>query len=160
MIECLIPVLKFEEGFRSAVYLDSEGYPSIGYGYLLSKEKMTIEQARRYYPFVWTAEAAESMMLIRVKQIQERIKAYPAIIDAYENCNGARRGVLISMAYQMGCRNLSKFKKTLSHLDKRNYFAASVECLDSKWARQVPNRAHRHAKVIRCGDLSVYEGLL
>lgn len=160
MIGWLICILKFEEGFSPVVYIDSEGYPSIGYGYLLSKERMTIKQARKYYPFVWTEDAAEAMMLIRIRQIQERIVAYPAITAAYSNCSEPRKVVLLSMAYQMGCRKLNHFKKTLSHLANGENKAASLEGLDSKWAKQTPLRAYRHTEVLHDGDFHVYKGLL
>jgi lysozyme len=50
-------------------------------------------------------------------------------------------GVITDMVYQMGETGVSKFKKTLEHLDKGEYEKASKEMLNSKWATQTNERA-------------------
>jgi len=50
-------------------------------------------------------------------------------------------GILIEMVYQLGVYGVSKFKKMLIALDSKDYQTASIEMLDSKWAKQTPNRA-------------------
>ena len=49
--------------------------------------------------------------------------------------------VVINMCYQLGLRGFSKFKKTIYYLETEQYEEASIECLDSLWAKQTPNRA-------------------
>jgi lysozyme len=49
--------------------------------------------------------------------------------------------VVMEMCYQLGVTGVSKFKKTLTHLQNKRWEEASVEMLDSLWARQTPNRA-------------------
>ena len=51
--------------------------------------------------------------------------------------------VIVEMCYQMGINGFSKFKKTIDHLMRKDYKAASVEMLDSRWAKQTPNRAKK-----------------
>ena len=36
-VQAIVDILKEEEGYRSRVYLDSLGYPTIGYGTLVQK---------------------------------------------------------------------------------------------------------------------------
>ena len=44
---------------------------------------------------------------------------------------------------------MSKFHKMVAALDKKDYATASKEMLDSKWARQVPNRARELSEVMQ-----------
>ena len=52
------------------------------------------------------------------------------------------------MCYQLGVTGVSKFKKTLAYLENFEYRMASKEMLDSRWARQTPNRAKRLSDII------------
>ena len=49
--------------------------------------------------------------------------------------------VVIEMCYQLGINGFSKFKKTIYLFETNQYEEASVEMLDSLWAKQTPNRA-------------------
>ena len=59
---------------------------------------------------------------------------------------------LLNMAYNMGVPNLMGFKKMFTALDAQDYAEAGLEALDSKWARQVPNRAMEIANEIMKGE--------
>src|SRR5690606_23159791 len=63
----------------------------------------------------------------------------------------ARRGVLLNMAFNLGVSGLLGFRKTLALVERGEYAAASVEMLDSKWARQVKGRADRLAEQMKTG---------
>jgi len=89
-----------------------------------------------------------------------KMNANPAILSALKACNGPRRDILISMAYQMGVNGLAGFKNTLAMIADGNFSGASNGMLSSLWAKQTPNRAKRHAEVMRTGDMKAYEGLL
>ena len=45
------------------------------------------------------------------------------------------------MCYQLGVTGFSKFKKTIAYLQNKEWRNASIEMLDSRWAKQTPNRA-------------------
>ena len=49
--------------------------------------------------------------------------------------------VLTNMAFNLGQTRLSGFKRMLAAVNERNYKQASVEMIDSRWAKQVPKRA-------------------
>jgi lysozyme len=51
------------------------------------------------------------------------------------------KDVVMEMCYQLGVTGVSKFKKTLAYLQDKQWEKASVEMLDSLWAKQTPNRA-------------------
>ena len=86
---------------------------------------------------VWLAE--------KVKETLADMDKYTAIREAMAACNEPRQAILISMAYQMGADGLSKFTNTLKSVATQNWHAAQAGMLASKWAKQTPNRANRHA---------------
>jgi lysozyme len=47
------------------------------------------------------------------------------------------------MLFNLGRPRLSKFKKMNANLRNRNWTAAAIEGRDSRWYRQVGNRAER-----------------
>jgi lysozyme len=61
----------------------------------------------------------------------------------------AVQDVIYEMCYQMGISGVSKFKKTLLYLENREFKMASKEMLDSRWARQTPNRANKLSNIVK-----------
>ena len=59
----------------------------------------------------------------------------------FEDIDVKAKGVVVEMCYQLGLRGFSKFKKTIYYLETEQYEEASIEMLDSLWAKQTPNRA-------------------
>ena len=49
--------------------------------------------------------------------------------------------ILCEMIFQMGYSGVGKFKNMIKALQNRDYTKASIEMLDSRWAKQTPNRA-------------------
>ena len=66
-----------------------------------------------------------------------------------ENINPVGFGCVINMAFQLGLPRLSKFKKFKEALENQDYVSASAEMLDSRWAKQTPNRANELAETMR-----------
>jgi len=63
------------------------------------------------------------------------------------------RVVLVDCCYQMGLDGFFAFKKTLTHIKNMDYVDASLELLDSKYARDdTPERAQRNSDLLMgCG---------
>lgn len=83
----------------------------------------------------------------------------PAIVAALAQCNDARRDILISMAYQMGADGLAGFTNTLGLISRGDFSRAASAMTNSLWSRQTPDRARRHAEVMRSGIYDAYRGL-
>jgi len=60
----------------------------------------------------------------------------------------AARG-LVNMAFNLGAGRLAGFEGMLAALKCGDYNLAAAEALDSKWAKQVGDRAHRIAALFR-----------
>lgn len=139
-------ILALEEGFRDKPYYCTEGFPTIGYGRVIGKVGDPL-------PNITVTEPDERKLLI--ERIERTERAISGILEGH---NEARRAVLVSMAYQLGVNGLLKFNRFLAAMKGKNYDLAHDEMLDSKWARQTPARAKRHASVIESGDIgSAYD---
>jgi len=60
-----------------------------------------------------------------------------------------RFGVLINMAFNLGIRGLMSFRRMLAAMQVEDYDAAAREMLDSRWSKQVRDRANRLAEQMR-----------
>ena len=149
----ILQLLEFEEGFREKPYIDSLGYPTVAIGKRIGPKGASIDlyqfKVSKLMAALWLEE--EVAHTVRVANAQEWFK--PLSDD--------RKVVVLSMIYQMGLVGVLKFKNMIKALESRNWKEAEKQALDSLWARQTPERALRHAKVLG-GDklVDVYKGLI
>ena len=140
-------LIAYEEGWRSKPYYCSEGYPTIGFGFRVGPQSAPLNQ----YQFTLPRVAGEAWLQAYLEMLKDSMEGYSDIQAALAQCNEARASVLYSMAYQMGVSGLAQFKKALHAIQRNHWFDAKNEMLDSRWARQTPNRAQRHADQIQSG---------
>lgn len=152
----IIALLRFEEGFKPAPYIDTEGYPTVGTGFKIGPKNASVSN----YTFTLPKEVNDVWLQCLVNDTVAKMNAYPTIFAALKQCNDARRDILISMAYQMGAGGLVGFKNTLAMMAAGNFSGAADGMLNSLWAKQTPARAKRHADVIRNGNMNAYAGLI
>jgi|TARA_Y100000310_G_C20439700_1_gene695475 lysozyme len=124
MIE--IDQIKEDEGFRSEIYLCSEGKRTIGYGFNLDAGM--------------TGDEAQALLEVRLTSLLDSLELQ---IKWFKDAPEEVRSVLLNMAYQLGTTGLLKFKKSLRYLEGGQYNTAAKEMLDSRWFQQTPERAQR-----------------
>lgn len=123
----LLDSIKQHEGFDGKPYRDTEGFLTIGYG-----TKLPISRAE-----------AELLLNNRLEILKaELAQKEPMLL----NLPPEKQDVLFEMAYQMGVNGVLKFKRMWKALENFDYIQAAVEMLDSKWAKQTPNRAEELTK--------------
>lgn len=130
--------MKEHEGFRSEIYLDHLGNRTIGYG-------TNLEDG---------IDKHEAAAMLRARILQNELQVMDHAQDNgrwYMGLNPARRAVVLDMAYQLGVRGFLKFEKTIMYLGQCDWEDAAREMLDSKWARQTPERAKALAQIMRDG---------
>jgi lysozyme len=133
-----------DESCRLTVYDDAtgqpitagtlvKGNPTIGYGRLLcAPGGLSKSEAVFLFGTDWaTAEAGAKTL------------------SCYSRINAVRQGVLTEMVFQMGITGVRKFVKMLDALDANDFDGAADAMLDSHWADQTPERAHRLADLMR-----------
>lgn len=140
-------LLQYEEGFREEPYLCSEGYPTVGTGIRIGPKGADLKN----YEFTVPREVAAVWLQSILNSTMRDMLSNERIARAMNVLDEARTAVLVSMAYQMGVAGLAQFKNTLYLVETKQFEEAAKAMLDSKWARQTPNRARRHAEQMRTG---------
>ena len=132
MTSDLLEAVKLSEGFRDKVYKCTEGYDTICYGFAIKD-------------LVMHEDIAEMILRRKIDSLIDRAdKKFPFL----KTLPLEAKDVIYEMCYQMGVSGVSKFKKTLLYLENHEFKMASKEMLDSRWARQTPNRANKLSNVI------------
>jgi lysozyme len=138
----LIEQLKEHEGFRDNYYYCSEGKRTIGYGRNVddnpfSAQELKVLGREDFDLEPMTEDEAEFLLVNDVNEIKALIKPYLPWSSLCE----ARKGVCLNMAFNVGVSGFLRFKKMIRAMNLQCYKEAAIEMLDSKWAKQVGNRA-------------------
>lgn len=159
-------MLKQDEGYKTKVYWDTEGYPTIGIGHLIlhtkTKDINAISQALssqvgRSVVNAITDQEAELLFAQDLNALQYQILNHPKLVQPYNSLDNVRRTALENMVFQLGANGVSKFPSMLKSILAGDYNSAYKHGLDSLWARQTPNRAKRVLAVLRDGNYSGYD---
>ena len=129
----LLKRIKHHEGYRKSVYQCTEGYDTIGYGFAIKDLEMD-------------EDIAEEILIRKVEKLIKRVRSK---FDWLDSVPHEVQGVLVEMSYQMGLSGVSKFKKALHAMQMFQWKLAATELLDSRWAKQTPNRAKELSDIIR-----------
>ena len=126
-------LLILHEGVRRFPYHCTAGKLTIGVGFNLDDVGL--------YP-----EEIDFILQNRVlKMLPEVRKEFPW----FDGLSDVRKAVILDMTYNMGLPTLRTFKRTLGSVARGEYALASVQMLQSKWAKQVGRRAKRLAQMMR-----------
>ena len=131
-IDELIESIKLHEGFVPHPYPDPlHGWkvPTFGHGLTSITE-----------------QESEAIVKNRVYEIVAKIQAGKPI---FNHLTEKRQHALIEMAYQMGVGGLFQFRRMWAAIQRGDFETAYKEALDSRWAKQTPNRALAVAGLLR-----------
>jgi lysozyme len=132
----LIESVKKHEGFRNSVYEDTLGKRTVGFGHLCVEDHW--EDGKKYDK-VYLEKILEDDLQYAINQGEGMCKDLKVSDDA--------KFLIIEMIFQLGSAGIQKFRRMWSALgeDPPNYKEAAVQMLDSRWAKQTPNRAQEMA---------------
>ncbi|HBZ8158485.1 TPA: glycoside hydrolase family protein [Escherichia coli] len=154
----LTQMIRYDEGEKLTLYKDTEGYWTIGVGHLLTKQpsrQIAIQElSRAVGRQTDTITQAESLKLLE-KDLERTVKEAMSL-SVTKTLDDARQKAVCNMVFQLGLQGVKGFRKMLQALEQKDYTRASKEALDSKWARQTPNRARRVTEVLRTGNFDSY----
>ena len=91
---------------------------------------------------------AEAMYLLS-NDIEDCREEVARTFPFFQHLTPARQDVLTMMCFNLGLNRLLGFKKMIRAIDDKDYREASVQMLDSDWAKQVGDRAIRLAKTMK-----------
>lgn len=131
--------LKIDEGVEYEVYADHLGLHTFGVGHLITDRDeewgapfgTPVSEER-----VW--ECFEKDLDIAISECKTLYGDY-----TFDNWPAEVQEVLVNMMFNMGRPRLSKFKNMNTALANGDWATAAVEGRDSRWHKQVTNRAER-----------------
>jgi len=136
-IEKLRKQLIIDEGQVNEIYLDHLGYPTFGIGHLV------LESDGEYGADVGTAISEERVIEVFEKDVQSVINDCKILHEGWEDYPEEVKQIVANMMFNMGRTRLSKFKNHNAALVAGDWKEAAKEGRDSRWYRQVTNRAER-----------------
>tara|TARA_S200000501_G_scaffold274220_1_gene257811 strand:+ start:538 stop:1011 length:474 start_codon:yes stop_codon:yes gene_type:complete len=145
-LDLLYEEISLDEGKRLSPYLCSENHLTIGIGHkLLESDPESTwlaynsdKEALSYH--IISEERCKELFF---NDIQTAIKGCERLYDGFNNFPQELQHILVNMVFQMGAGGVGKFKGMNKCIANKEYIEASEEMLDSRWARQTPNRAKR-----------------
>ena len=140
-LERLMESVKKHEGYRNKVYLDTLGKRTVGVGHLCVEDFW--EDDKEY--------EERFLMDILAEDLQNAIKGARELKEEYDctDIDEIAQEIIVEMVFQLGKTGVSKFKNMWKALAEKNYIGASYEMLDSRWAKQTPNRAKAMADLMK-----------
>lgn len=133
--DAMVRQLRLHEGERLKPYRDSVGKLTIGIGRNLEDRGIT---------------ADESAYLL-ANDIRAMERDLVAALPWVAQLDGVRQRVLLDMTFNLGIGGVLQFRNTLATIQAGDYQKAASMMLDSKWARQVGQRAERLSRMMATG---------
>lgn len=138
--EKLKETLKIDEGVVYEIYNDHLGYATFGIGHLV------LETDPEHGQTVGTPVSEERVNECFEKDVQTVIEDCKKLHDGWDGYPQEVKQVIANMMFNMGLTRLSKFKNHNAALQSGNWKEAAKEGRDSRWYKQVTNRAERLMK--------------
>jgi lysozyme len=127
------------EGKINKIYKDSLGLKTFGIGHLVLEDddleegvEYSDEVVMEYFEHDFKIAVADAHKFIDENTIPENVF-----------------GVVIEMCFQLGYPRLCGFKKFKAALENNDLVEAHLQMLDSRWAKQTPQRANQLAEIVR-----------
>ena len=128
---------KIDEGVVYEVYHDHLGLPTFGVGHLV------LESDPEHGKPLGTPVNEDRVKDCFEKDLDTAISECKVLYTQFEDWPGEVQEILVNMMFNMGRTRLSGFKNFKKALEAEDWSKAAVEGRDSKWYRQVTNRAER-----------------
>ena len=140
--------LKIDEGCKYEIYLDHLGLPTFGIGHLIT-DKDPEHQMGVGTPVdeIRVNEAFEQDVHVTLDECRK-------LFDDWDNLPEEVKLITANMMFNMGRPRLSQFKKMIQAIKDSNWIEAGNQMQDSRWYKQVTNRADRLISRMKAVGLS------
>ena len=142
-IEKLREEIKYDEGSVNEIYLDHLGLATFGIGHLVT------EWDEEYGWEVGTPVSEDRCNEVFDSDIQIVLSDCQHLYPDFNDLPEEVQRIIANMMFNMGRPRLSKFKGMKAGVDARDWNKAADEMVDSRWYRQVTNRAERLVERMR-----------
>jgi len=132
-----------DEGIKYCVYLDHLNKKTCGIGHLITKKdpEYKLEVGDEI-----TRERVDELFL---QDIETVLEDCTKLYDNFYELPEEAQHVIANMLFNMGLPTLKKFKGMRKAVLAEDWNKAADEMMDSRWYKQVPNRAERLVKRMR-----------
>jgi len=127
----LLKSVKAHEGYRDHVYLDTRNKRTVGVGHLCVEDHW--EDHKKY--------SEEMLMKVLEDDLKNAIRGAEELCSDCPVLEDQAKEIIVEMVFQLGESGVSKFRNMWKALKVPDYPTAAKEMLDSRWAKQTPNRA-------------------
>ena len=142
-LEILKQELTQDEGCKYEIYLDHLGYKTFGIGHLC---KATDPENDLEVGVEVSKDRVDECFL---EDIEKVIEDCTILYDNFYNLPDEAQLIIANMMFNLGRTRLTKFKLMKAAVDDENWIEAGIQMEDSRWAKQVPNRAERLCERMR-----------
>ena len=129
--------LEADEGCKYEIYLDHLGLPTFGIGHLVTEDDPEHGQE------VGTEVSEERVAEVFEQDVQVTLDECQRLYDDFDDLPEEVQLIIANMMFNMGRPRLSQFKGMKAGVDARDWNQAADEMVDSRWYKQVTNRAER-----------------
>jgi lysozyme len=134
----LVKLLRRHEGVMPRAYQDTEGVWTIGVG-------------RNINPENGLGLSDDEIDLLLTNDLSRcESEAYDNF-QWFADLDEARQDGILNMIFNLGISRFKGFKKAIAAMEEKDYETAHTEFMDSKWSRQVGQRAIEVTNMIRSG---------
>ena len=142
-IQKLREELEYDEGCKYEIYNDHLGYPTFGIGHLV------IDSDPEHGEGVGTLVSEDRVLSAFEADVMGVLSDCERLYSDFGSLPEDAQRIIANMMFNMGYTRLSKFKGMKSGVNARDWNAAANEMVDSRWYKQVTNRAKRLVKRMR-----------
>ena len=126
-----------DEGRVNSVYLDHLNLPTVGIGHLIK------ESDPEYGLPVGTVVDDERVNELFDQDIKVTLSECEQLYGNFNDLPEEVQKILANMMFNLGRPRLSKFRKLCKAVADRDWQECAVQMEDSRWHKQVTNRANR-----------------
>ncbi len=129
--------LKTDEGCKYEIYLDHLGLPTFGIGHLVT------ERDPEYQKEVGTVVDEIRVNEVFEQDIQVTMNDCKKVYDDWDSMDETVKLICCNMMFNLGYPRYCKFKKMIQAIKDGDWLEAGNQMQDSRWYKQVTNRADR-----------------
>ena len=142
-IQKLKEELTLDEGCEFKLYNDHLGYKTFGVGHLVTKDDPEYEME------IGEEVSEDRVNECFVKDIEKVIADCHILYEYFNELPEDAQLIIANMMFNLGRPRLTKFKKMKEAVNDGNWLEAAIQMEDSRWYKQVPNRAERLCERMR-----------
>ena len=132
-----------DEGMVKHIYEDHLGYPTFGVGHLI------VEKDPEWNKSLGTKVSEDRVHECLEKDLDTVLNDCEILYPDFDDLPEEVQHIIANMMFNLGRPRLSAFKGMKKGVDTKDWNKAADEMVDSKWYKQVTNRANRLVERMR-----------